>query len=159
LKKFLKEYRVELMAVLLAALGVFLLTERFQIRSTLWKAVQDLVAFLRQGASSTWAFLGDFVRNTTASDLLGYVLLMLALAFIAWRLRYRFIRSRFWNIRACPRCHGPLQRIHRTSMERLFARITMLPTHRYHCTNPDCGWTGLRGHTHSTRRKPPPEIA
>jgi hypothetical protein len=57
----------------------------------------------------------------------------------------------------CPRCHGPLERVHRTWFDRLLT-ITVLPNAlRYRCTNPMCSWRGLRNRRHgehSHRRQP-----
>lgn len=52
--------------------------------------------------------------------------------------------------RQCPRCGGELHRVHRIPADKLLSRIVHV--HRYRCTNPRCGWQGLRRRHHSALR-------
>ncbi len=144
MKKFLKEYRIELIALALALLGVFLLVERLEIRASIRRGLTWL-------ADSSVEFLGlirtrlqEWITSFTPSDLLGWSLLVGMLILIIWRVRYRFLRSSYWKIKTCPRCDSELLRIHRTRVQRLLAKSILPHARRYRCSNEDCGWSGLR---------------
>jgi len=47
----------------------------------------------------------------------------------------------------CPSCGSPLKRVHRHAVDRWVSVFRSV--HRYHCTNPACGWTGLLGREES----------
>jgi hypothetical protein len=136
------EWRSEIFIVLLVAFGIFLLVERMQIRQT-------LLGWLRQGAQSLRELGGGvvrgiegFVQSTTLSDLTGYTLLLVALAAVAWRARWRLMTMPRFTSKKCPRCGSDLHRIHRRRSDRLVDLY--VPVRRYRCKNRDCRWQGLR---------------
>lgn len=159
MRKFIREYRVELIALLILFLAIFLLTEKMYIRQTVWGWLAAAFDFLGQSASNLAEALQAQITDLTVSDLIGILLLFFTLLFILWRARYRFLRSSFWQIRSCPRCGSPVKRIRRKMAERVFSRLLFLHAHRYLCSNPDCRWTGLRGSSDRGlhRRKAPME--
>jgi hypothetical protein len=73
------------------------------------------------------------ITRFTLSDLLGWVLVLVALTFIAWRSRYHFIHSEYWKAVNCPKCGSALHRIHRTSWDRFLPHGC--PARRYRCKN------------------------
>ena len=93
MRKFLRENRVELIALLVILFGIFLLIEPFEIRESLWKGLRWL--------SDTLTWLADvgarqvigYFKSFTISDLLGWILLISASIFFAWRIRVRFLHS------------------------------------------------------------------
>jgi hypothetical protein len=136
------EWRVELFIALLVALAIFLLLERMQIRET-------LLGWLRQGFAGLTSFGGGvlggvvaFVRDTTLSDLTGYVLLLFAFVFVIWRTRWRLMTMPRFTARKCPRCGCELHRVHRRPSDRWVSLV--VPVARYRCRNQDCRWRGLR---------------
>jgi hypothetical protein len=64
--------------------------------------------------------------------------------FIGWRTRERFLNSPRWRATVCPRCGGPLQREHRSSLDRVVSKVWLTHGRRYRCAKAGCGWTGLR---------------
>jgi hypothetical protein len=136
------EWRVEALVVLLVILAIFLLVERMQIRQT-------VLLWLRQGVQ-VLGTLGErltqsaqsFVRGTTLSDLTAYVLLLVAIAFVVWRTRWRLMRMARFTTLECPRCGSDLRRIHRSTVDRVLSFF--VPLRRYRCSNRDCSWLGLR---------------
>jgi hypothetical protein len=53
--------------------------------------------------------------------------------------------------RTCPRCGGPLVRVRRRLIDRLFS--TTVPLRRYRCYAIDCSWVGnLRARAHPQDR-------
>ena len=51
--------------------------------------------------------------------------------------------NRTGNTNTCPRCHGPVKRIHRRLPERLLSLFHSV--RRYRCPSESCGWRGLIG--------------
>jgi predicted RNA-binding Zn-ribbon protein involved in translation (DUF1610 family) len=144
LKQFIKEYKIEIIAALIGLFGLFLLVERLNLRDA-------IVAMLR-ATGATIAKLGQWIMdgivqyfyNISVSDMLGWLLVMLALAFAVWRIRYRFVQSDRFSADSCPNCGADLHRVHRTSLDRSLSKTLLPEARRYRCTNPDCGWQGLR---------------
>jgi hypothetical protein len=139
-KKIIREYRFELLAVLLAVLGVFLLLEQFQIRITVANAFRWLVNLLETALASLSAYLSKF----TLSDMIGWILILGTSVLILWRVRYRFLHSENWRATVCPRCEGELERVHRTAFDRLVEKLFLPRARRYRCSNAKCNWSGLR---------------
>lgn len=154
MRKFIKEYRVELIALLLVLLGVFLLVEQFNIRLTVRESIEQLITYVPQFLTSSQEVFLSYLSRFTLSDLLGWVLIISTTIFVAWRFRYRFLRSSTWRSTTCPKCGSPLNRIPRKRIHYLLGK-TVLPHGRYYqCSNKDCSWTGLR-HRHRKQRSDP----
>lgn len=136
------EWRVELFIVLVILIGIFLLVERMQIRQTVMDWLQWGFTTLKDSGTTIQKELSRFVQKTTISDLLGYSLLLLALGFIIWRIRWRLMTLPRFTEPQCPRCGGDLHRIHRHRRDRMLDLF--VPVRRYRCKSPDCRWQGLR---------------
>ena len=147
MKKLLKEYRVEIIALLAIALAVFLLVEPFDIR-------ESFMAWVSRLADQAKVFSDKIVAliiRVPLSDWIGSILLLATLVFVAWRMRYRFLKSNSWRGTTCPKCGSSLVRVHRSRFERLLSRIVLPHGRRYKCSNSECNWSGLRhriSHTH-----------
>ena len=137
---FLREYAVELIAGLLALLGIFLLVERMEIRVTIlrilrlgWRAVAGTLQALVEAVVYR-------VVHVTTSDLLGLGLIALATAVVLWRVRVRLMKR--YADHACPMCGGDLRRCHRHWSDRVLSLL--VPVNRYRCKSTECQWEGLR---------------
>jgi hypothetical protein len=139
---FLRAYSVEILATVLVALGLFLLLERMNIRSTLfyWGATGT------QTASHVLGHMGDVVAhaiaNLTLSNVLGLALILMALLAISLRVRWRLVRSASLTTLRCPRCGGGIHRVHRRWGDRVVSGL--VPVRRYRCSNRECRWCGFR---------------
>jgi hypothetical protein len=155
MKRFIKEYRIELTAALAILLGVFLLVERLELREFLrdfLQALQDSSGtFIQVAGEKARAYILDF----TLSDVVGWVLIVIMVSFIVWRVRHRFASDETWRARECPKCNGPLVRIHRRRLDRILVWAFLPGGFRYLCKNKTCRWSGLRHHVH--QRQPEPE--
>lgn len=138
MRKRLSEWRLEITLVVLAILAVFLLTEQMDIRRTIWRWLQQLMAALGGLARR----LADLLIPTTLSDFVGMALIIGVVVLAVWRVRWRLQRSPRFAGPVCPRCGAPAKRIHRKTLDRLVN--VFVPVHRYICSNPDCRWRGLR---------------
>ena len=144
MKKFLREYRVELSALLLAAIGIFLLVEQMDLRQKMSEVVHSIATILSLLLNHTENFFFHYVRNLRPSDLLGWILLIVFLLFVTWRIRYRFTNDDRWMVETCPKCGAELHRTHRSTLDRILAAIFLPNARRYRCNNRKCGWSGLR---------------
>ncbi len=153
MRRILREYWVELLALLVAATGVFLVVKEFSIREVLRLAYHNVISHLGSWAQSASTTAHNFIANFSTSDLLGGVLVLAGLAFIVWRGQYHFYRSEYWKAVDCPKCGGTLHRIHRTSWDRFLSHTLLLGARRYQCKNPECGWSGLRQKRDEDRRR------
>jgi hypothetical protein len=144
MKQFIREYRIELIAALMALLGIFLLVEQMEIRVTIfrvmrlvWRTVGGAVG----GAVRTVIYRFLHIRP---SDLIGLVLILLSIAIVLWRVRVRLIQRMTGS--TCPICGGDLRRSRRGRLDRLVSLL--LPVHPYRCRNRECHWKGFRVRTH-----------
>jgi hypothetical protein len=86
-----------------------------------------------------------FIRNTIYIIIIGAVLL-----FLIWELARFWLRRRIAKDRTCPKCHAEnFYRVHR----RFYERVLGVGMHirRYHCSEPNCSWEGLRKHSKRTK--------
>lgn len=143
MKKFFKEYTLELIAAAIILCGVLLMVVDFPVRNTIvtastnvFEAILGVLGRVISGASSRLAGLA-------ISDALGILMVLTAMGYLIWRVRHRFHISPRWESDFCPKCNGPIMRVHRNWRDR-FLGATLLPeARRYSCVNPRCGWSGL----------------
>jgi ABC-type multidrug transport system fused ATPase/permease subunit len=148
MKKYFKEYRVEIVIVLLILVGIFLLFERLDLKSLLasgfqllWTSLKNLLSLIRIGVNF-------YIFNLSLSDFIGWILLFLAVALAVGVSRYRFSHSPTFQATVCPKCGGDLHRVHRKYFDRLLSRTLLPHARRYRCASPECRWTGLRHPRH-----------
>lgn len=142
LARFWSEWRVEVLIGLIVLLAVFLLVEQMQIRQTLLGWLRQGLQVLETSGGKLAHGVVSFVRSTTLSDLTAYVLLLIALFVVIWRVRWRLLTMPRFTGRDCPGCGGPLHRVHRRPVDRIVNLF--VPVARYRCKNRDCAWHGLR---------------
>jgi len=143
-KRILQEYWLEFIALVVAATGVLLVVKEFSIREVLRLGYHNLLAYLGSWAQSASTAAHNSIAHFSTSDLLGGLLVIAGLVFLIWRGRYHFYRSEYWKAVDCPKCGSKLHLIHRNSWDRFLSRTILLGARRYHCKNPECGWSGLR---------------
>ncbi|MBN1669236.1 MAG: hypothetical protein JW862_19240 [Anaerolineales bacterium] len=153
MKKFIKEFWVELVILLAILMAVFLLVEQFSIRYTIFRAFRKLSGSLREVTNQLGAAFESYLAGFTVSDLLGWLLLLAALVVILLRLRWRFLNSARWSSTTCPVCGQPVRRMHRRRRDRFFSKLLLIQSHRYRCSDPACSWSGLRKPGRQNRRK------
>jgi hypothetical protein len=158
-RRILREYWLEFVALGIVGSGVFLVVKEFSIREALRLAYHNTLSFLGSRAQSASSSVQSFFAHFSTSDLLGGVLVLAGLVFIIWRGRYHFYRSEYWKAVDCPKCGSALHRIHRTSWDRFLSRILLRGARRYQCKNPDCGWSGLRQKREEDQRRHQPDPA
>ena len=161
MKRILKEYAIELIAGGIILCGISLVVVGHEIRATLLAALTDLLKGILSVLDRFLSSIGSRATTLSASEALGILLALLAVAFIIWRIRYRFHTGKRWAIEACPKCSGSIMRVHRKWFDRVLGATFLPEARRYRCTDPHCGWTGLlRRHIshHHRRSERVPEI-
>lgn len=146
LKRFWREYWIEVAAVLVILVG--LLLTRLH-REDLPGLSDGFIGELRRNYLSLSERLQNYLRtNFTLLDFIGLALGVLAVVFIFWRVRLRLSRSRRLRSDACPACGSKLHRVHRTPIDRILTFAFYPAGRRYICSEPSCGWSGIlhRGH-------------
>ncbi|MGC8782524.1 MAG: hypothetical protein ACP5UQ_16820 [Anaerolineae bacterium] len=151
LPPFIRSYWVEILIVIGLALGIFLLFERIQIRATL---LRWLRAALGAGTSTLNRLIDAliyFFTHIGLSELIAIPLLIVVVWALVWRVRWRAQHNPALTDLHCPRCGGNIHRVHRHMADRLISII--VPVRRYHCTNRECGWSGIRVSTRTHRAR------
>ena len=150
---FLKEFWIEVLAFVFGMAGILLLVEPFDFRNNLMRFFRSLVS----GASTLAVALNDLAQNITLNDLLGWGLPFLAVVFIFWRARVRFLQTSILVASRCPRCDGHLVRVHRRLFDRFISVLTQVDWRRYRCENTKCRWSSLRRRRHHRHHAEGPE--
>jgi hypothetical protein len=97
---------------------------------------------------------GSRLASLSLSGAIGFILILAAVVFIVWRIRYRFQTDKHWESEICPNCSGPITRVHRSLWDRLLGAFFLPEARRYRCMDLTCGWSGLlRRHIHRHRRR------
>ncbi len=137
-----RRYKFEIIWAAIVAAGLFLILEDMNIRETLFRWLRNVLAALFRGSTQLSQQVGHTLEQLTASDLLGYLLVIAAAVALVWRVRWRFRRSEAFTALRCPRCGGNIHRKHRNIGDRLIS--VLVPVRRYRCVNSECHWRGLR---------------
>jgi hypothetical protein len=147
MKKFLKEYRVELLGFLAAIAGIVLVVFEPGVLKNTFGEIFQFLWMIPTGISG-------LLSHFSSSDLLGLALAGGALVFIVWRLRIRLAQMPRWTAYQCPKCGRDIVRAHRTNADRVFIRFLLPGARRFRCSNQECQWTGLlRNWPQGTQRR------
>ena len=139
-KTFYQEYNFEILILLLFGLGFFLLWEKWHIKSIAWGAVTystlRITIFLRNISVRA----GEIISGVETSDIIGIVLILVALVFVLNRARNRII-DHHPNLSSCPKCDADLRRTHRKTMHTIQAWFLICKFKRYKCNS--CSFDGI----------------
>lgn len=153
MKKNNQNYTAEILLIGLAVLGIGLILTRVEIHLVLLNLFQSWLNSTHITVNRTLSSIDSYITSASLYDLVGYLLFFLALIFLLYRLRRRYLESVRWKGDICPRCGELILRVHRKPLDRIWGALNLRPLRRYHCTNQDCGWNGLRygkPHAHPT---------
>jgi hypothetical protein len=139
MRRFLREWRIEIIMVAAVLLGIALVLERVQIRTILRQGLETVV----QGLGTFAGTLADRIIPNTLSDALGIGLIVTVLILARWRLRWRLLNSPELSGSRCPQCGSRMHRIHRKPADKVISGL-IVPVRRFECSSKDCRWTGLR---------------
>ncbi len=149
--QFWRQNRLELIGLIVIALGVFLVLERMNLRATLAAWWRMMVGRLFSHFQQLDAGLTAFLAQISLSDFVGAVLITGAVVAVLYHIRWRLMNNPSLAAAACPKCDGPIHRIHRKPLDRLIS--VYVPVRRYRCHQSECNWNGLRvGRHHVSAR-------
>lgn len=142
---FLRKFRLELLAGLFFGLGVFLLLEQLEIKQIMFRACKWSLAILIDVVS----YPVDLLFPMQRSDIVGIILIVLALLIIGARFRFRMIeRQQVVDVdERCPKCQSDLTRMHRKLIHRLLQLVFRVRITRYACEKcpfQAAVWTGRK---------------
>jgi hypothetical protein len=144
MRKFFKEFRGEIIVVILLVAGAgFLIINRTSggsvtgsIRAFFGRITDTVITSIENGLS--------YLNNLSTIDLIGWGMILAALVYLYSRVRYRYRHNPKMMATVCPVCESQLKRTHRTWFDRLLGATIKPKSRRYTCVNPECGWSGLR---------------
>jgi len=140
-KSILREFTSEIIIGILFLLGVFLLLEEMEIKTYVFHGIVSFFQSLTNGFNNLLGVIIGTADKFETSDIVGSLLILLALFLITVRVRQKAI-IRFNELSECPDCGGDLLHIHRNYLQRLTSKIFRLKIRRYHCKS--CEFEGLR---------------
>ncbi len=144
MKRFWKEYQVEVTVLALVVLGVILLVGPFGIKDLLRGAASGSSSMIKDFFQSVLDRLFWFVIYLTVWDAVGVLLIVGPILYLFYRIRHRYLTSAEASSRICPQCGSSLERVHRSLFDRLLGKTLMPKSRRYRCTSQSCKWSGLR---------------
>ena len=139
-KSLYRKYNFELIVLGLLLLGFFLLWERWQIKSIVFgfitKAVRTSVNLIRDISIR----IGAVISKVETSDLIGMILILIAVILILNRTRLRIINSHP-SLSYCFKCKGDLRRTHRKMKHKLLEILLFCKVKCYSCRK--CSLDGI----------------
>jgi hypothetical protein len=135
--ELVRGYWIELSAVILLLVGVFLLLERLQIKLAVYKFLVLCVNAIGNAARAIWDWLVHTAFNVEQSDIVGVVLVVVGLSIIVYRTRLRAIAKHpeIDLLEECPECGEELGLLKRTRRVRLAEMLLLVRIRQYRCTN------------------------
>lgn len=137
---FWQKYSFELTVVFLLATGIFLLVEKMKIKSYIYRWLITGLRFI----AKIFKTIGDFIVTTAmdveTSDIIGYILILIAIGMIFYRFRFRLIRK-YSILRECPECGGNMHRIHRKPLHQMLGVLLITRIKYYSCKK--CSYKGI----------------
>ncbi len=137
-----RKYGVELAGLVVVGVGLFLVLERMTLRETLSTWFRDTARSLMGRFQQAGSAFDAFLDQVSVSDVVGFTLIVGALAAILLRIRWRLLNNPKLTAVVCPKCGGVIHRAHRTKTDHVVAAF--VPVRRYRCASISCGWRGLR---------------
>ena len=169
MKKLIKEQGLEIIILVILLIGILLLLHKTlfapppkietgdrpppaEPSPTLLDRIGAGLKRIGDARKSATTAIGKYFGGLDSSEWLGWILVVAATALLLNRRRDRLLRSTRWVDDVCPKCGERIQRVHRNRLDRLINKVLRSHLRRYRCSNPDCGWSGLRhGKPHKTR--------
>ena len=143
MRKFIREYWVELVGLLAVLLAIVLLLNKDKIWA-IRLAGKGFLSSISQWFNSLLDGAFGYLGRISAAELLAWLLIISGAVFILYRMRRRYLKSDHWQVTICPKCSSKLHRVHRTRLDRLLGPIFLPNAARYRCSNSSCRWSGLR---------------
>jgi hypothetical protein len=157
MRSILKEFRTELYIVLILAVGFGFLLLDVALGGQLRSGLGDILNRTLDQLGEIRYQVSRYVLGFSPIQILAWAIIAGAIIWLVRRIRYRFRHSLHFAATACPDCESPIRRTHRSMFDRLLSKTFLPEARRYSCSNPQCGWSGLRHHRYRPQSFAPPE--
>jgi predicted RNA-binding Zn-ribbon protein involved in translation (DUF1610 family) len=144
MRKFLKNYWVEMIVLLAVLVALFMLVGNFELVRAASRGLNSTLNQVNRTFVTATNQLIDKILGFSLFDLLGVAIIVGASFLLYNRARYRYRTNPNNTATVCPRCGSQIKRIHRSSFDRLLSKTFKPNARRYSCVNSACGWDGLR---------------
>ncbi len=139
-KTFFMEYNFELLVLGLFTLGFFLLWEKWNIKSLVWGGITSTALFVITFLRNVSVRIGNLLSGVETSDLIGIILILIAVILVLNRARLRTI-ERHPNLVSCPKCDSGLRRVHRKTKHKIQSWFYLCKFKRFKCKS--CSFDGV----------------
>ena len=139
-KTFYQEYNFEILVLGLFALGFFLLWEKWNIKSLVWSTFTNIVLSSVTIIRDISVRAGKIFSGVETSDLIGIILILVAIVLVLNRTRIRII-DRHPNLTSCPKCDAGLRRVHRKTKHIMQGFVFLCKIKRFKCRS--CSFDGV----------------
>ena len=139
-KTFFNEYNFELLVLGLFTLGFFLLWEKWNIKSLVWSGITSTALFVITFLRNVSVRIGSLLSGVETSDLIGIILILIAVVLVLNRARLRTI-ERHPNLVSCPKCDSGLRRVHRKTKHKIQSWFYLCKFKRFKCKS--CSFDGV----------------
>lgn len=136
----LKDYQFEIIVLSLFGMGVFLLVEKMKIKSYVYHFLLDIISFVKKVIISLFEIVTRIVGTIETSDIVGIILIVIAIGMVFARMRLRIFR-RYSYLDSCPECDGDLRRVHRTFFQKVIEFLLIAKVKHYSCKK--CSYKGF----------------
>ena len=139
-KTFFQEYNFEFLVLGLFTLGFFLLWEKWNIKSLVWGGITNTALFVITFLRNVSVRFGSLLSGVETSDLIGIILILIAIVLVLNRARLRTI-ERHPNLLSCPKCDSGLRRVHRKTKHKIQSWFYLCKFKRFKCKS--CSFDGV----------------
>jgi len=135
-----RKYDFELLVLGLFLMGFFLLWEPWQIKIIVWSFITNAVRIFINIIMDFTFRVGITISKVETSDIIGLLLILIAVILILIRARLRIIRN-YPSLSSCFKCEGDLRRTHRKMKHKFLEILLFCKVKRYSCRK--CSFEGI----------------
>ena len=139
-KTFIEEYNFEFLVLGLFTMGFFLLWEDWNIKFLVWNGITSTALFVITFFRNVSVIIGSVISGVETSDLIGIILILIAIVLVLNRARVRTI-ERHPNLASCPKCDSDLRRTHRKTKHKIQSFFYFCKIKRFKCKS--CSFDGV----------------
>ena len=135
-QSYFRQFGYEITIVILIIIGGFLLVEKSDVSAIVAAWIKNSFQFIVNGFANLVRGSFNFLASFETSDIVGILLILLALHLIFLRARKRVINN-YGDVYRCPHCeHDKLQRVKRLFWHKFLGTIFFIRIKHYECK--DC---------------------
>jgi len=129
---FIYKFKFELSALSVFLLGVFLLTEKLEIRSTTFGIIKNITTAIYNIFLIIGGWLKHVATDFENSDIVGYILIVASIIILIHRYRIH-LWSMYHRREECPKCNEGVNRVHSTLIQKIGSRLFFVRVLNFKC--------------------------